>query len=338
MDEQGNIIDRGSVDTSKESYMGLLVGKKIPSDTQVAFESGEKMYWANSILIELGMRPVVVSAQEVRAKARRPNQKSDHRDAFEICDGLRRGIYTSIVYVPTPELQNLRKILSRRQHFVKECTRQRNAAKFLIRNLGLNLHKKLCISTTAGWEQLLNMKEVETIAAYLTMHYQLWKMANQFVNDLEKEMDEASKPFKELLELLQTMPGVGPITSTAFVTALGDASRFRTAAEVASYIGLVPSTYDSGEKQRHGHITKNGPAHLRSLLCEAAHHAGKPSHPMNASWRKHMVKSGYKKAITAIAHRMARILFAMWKHQEAFDPNRLQSSKPTKTYRIKNAA
>lgn len=338
MDEQGKVVDRGSINTIKHEYEELLTRKKIPKDTKVAFESGEKMYWASMVLIEAGMLPVVISAQEVRAKARRQKQKSDHRDAFEICDGLRRDIYTSIVYVPPPEVQQLRKVLSRRRHFVEECTRQINAAKFLVRRVG-NLHRRLGLTTVAGWERLLKEEKVAGIRKYLTMHYQIWKQANEILGALDKELAEACKPFKDLLKLLQTMPGVGPITSSAFVAAIGDMNRFRTAAEVASYIGVVPSTYDSGGKERHGHITKSGPSYLRSLLCEAAHHAARTDHPMHASWKKHMVKSGYKKAVTAIGHRIVRVMFSMWKNGQAFDPTKLQSSgKPTRTYRLKNVA
>lgn len=338
MDAPGNVVDRGSVNTNRYEYAGLLTRNKIPKDTKVAFESGEKMYWATTVLVESGMVPIAVSAQEVRAKARRPNQKSDHRDAFEICDGLRRGIYTSIVYIPPPEIQKLRQILSRRRHFVEECTRQINAARFLVRSTGSS-NRRLGLITETGWERLLNDKTVAGVKKYLGMHYQMWKQAKKSLAVLDKELAEACKPFNELLELLQTMPGVGPITSAAFVAALGSISRFRTAAEVASYIGVVPSTYDSGGKERHGHITKNGPSYIRSLLCEAAHHAARVDHPMHASWKRHMVKGGYKKAVTATGHRVVRILFSMWKNNQVFDPTKLQpAGKPARTYRLKTAA
>jgi transposase len=339
MDEAGKIVDRGSINTTQEEYAGLFFKGKIPAGTKVALESGDKMYWASKILVEAGMQPVVISAQEVRARARRPNQKSDHRDAFEICDGLRRNIYTSIVYVPPPEVQKLRQILSRRRHFVEECTRQINAAKFLVRGVG-DIHRRLGLITVSGWERLLKEEKVASIRKYLTMHYRIWKQAKEILVVLDKELMDACKPFKELLELLQTMPGVGSITSAAFVAAIGDISRFRTAAEVASYIGVVPSTYDSGGKERHGHITKSGPSYVRSLLCEAAHHAARADHPMHPSWKKHMVKSGYKKAVTAIGHRIVRILFSMWKNGQAFDPAKLlpAGAPATRVYKLKRVA
>jgi transposase len=342
MDEPGNVIDRGSINTNRDEYAGMLARNKVPQDTKVGFESGEKMYWATTVLIEVGMTPIAINAHEVRAKARRPNQKSDHRDAFEICDGLRRGIYTSIVYVPTPEVQKLRRILSRRRFFVKEGTRQLNGARFLLRRLGMGDRKRPGLAKDGDWEKLLKSKEHEEIRGHLSMHYEMWKVARKLVAELDGELAEAGKPFKVLLKLLQTMPGVGPITSVAYVAAIGDISRFRTAAEGASYLGLVPSTFDSGERERHGHITKRGPSYVRSLLCECAHHAAKVDHPLHAFWKRRMVRSGYKKAVTAVSHRMAKILFAMWKNNEKFDPEKLRPvepvKKPSRNYRLKRAA
>jgi transposase len=327
MDPTGEVEDRGCIDTTVEGFEGLF-GKKIPAGTEVAFESGEKMYWLSKVLLELEMVPVAVNAREVRARARRPNQKSDQRDAYEICDGLRRGIYTSIVYVPSLEVRRLRQIISRRRHFVKACGMQINAAKFLLRSNGVHLSKRLVLNK-AGWERLMQMDEVSNILEHLKMHKNMWEMAHGFIRALEEELAEASKPFQEVIDLLQTMPGVGPITAVSFVAALGEVKRFKSAAEVASYLGLVPSMYDSGGKQRHGHITKGGPSYVRAVLCECAHHAARKNHPLNADWRRRMVKGGYRKAVIAIAHRMANILFSMWKNMEAFDPAKLQPEKRT---------
>src|SRR5207249_3184524 len=68
--------------------------------TQVALETGTVAFFVARQLSRLGLDAVVVDAHEVRLKAHRPNQKSDGRDALELCEGLRRGIYRSIVHVP----------------------------------------------------------------------------------------------------------------------------------------------------------------------------------------------------------------------------------------------
>ena len=79
----------------------------------------------------------MVDAHEVRLKAHRPNQKSDRRDAFELCEGVRRGIYRSIVHVPCREVSRLRDTLSRRRHFVRLAGAQVGATKALLRAAGL---------------------------------------------------------------------------------------------------------------------------------------------------------------------------------------------------------
>ena len=102
-------------------------------------------------------------------------------------------------------------------------------------------------------------------------------------------------------------PGSMPTT----VAVLSDAQRFPSAKHAASYAGLVPSTAQSGDRDTHGHITKRGSAALRTLLCEAAHHAQRPTHPLHPYFIRLCAKRGYKMAVVAVAHRLCRILFAM---------------------------
>ena len=104
---------------------------------------------------------------------------------------------------------------------------------------------------------------------------------------------------------------------------LGTPDRFPTSSHVVSYIGLAVSTYSSGERERYGHITKRGSAELRMLLCEAAHHAANIRHPLNPYFRRISARHGYQKAVVAVAQRLARILFQMWRKGEAFDVRQL---------------
>jgi hypothetical protein len=99
-------------------------------------------------LARLGLDPLVVDAHEVRTKALRPNQKSDRRDALELCEGLRRGSYRSVVHVPPEPIERLRETLGRRRHFVRLKTMQVNAAKRLLRTAASGL------SQAAAWPRL----------------------------------------------------------------------------------------------------------------------------------------------------------------------------------------
>src|SRR5262245_64517856 len=97
---------------------------------------------------------MVVDAREVRLKAHRPTQKSDRRDAFELCDGLRRGIYRAIVHVPPRPVARLRETLARRRHVVRLETAQVNAVKRLLRGAGLGRLSR-SLGTEVGWAKLL---------------------------------------------------------------------------------------------------------------------------------------------------------------------------------------
>jgi hypothetical protein len=108
-------------------------------------------------------------------------------------------------------------------------------------------------------------------------------------------------------------------------------------------VGIVPSTYDSGESEKHGHITKSGSPSVRGVLCEAAHHAARPTHPLHPYWVRLFRKGGYKKAVIGVTNRMSRILFQMWRNGEEFTINKLNivnervEVKKTVYYRLKTA-
>ena len=107
------------------------------------------------------------------------------------------------------------------------------------------------------------------------------------------------------------------------IAVFSDVRRFPTAKHAASYAGLVASTYDSGERVQHGHITRRGSSELRSMLCEAAHHAGRSNNPFHPSFANLCVRRGYKMAVIAVAHRICRIAWAMLYRGHDFDVARL---------------
>jgi transposase len=136
-DERGEEVGRGEVPTSAEGFAGLRARYQLGGSTAVALESGTMAFFAARRLRQLGLSALVVDAREVRMKAHRPRQKSDTRDALELCEGLRRGVYRAIVHVPPDEVEQLRNTLSRRRHFVRLGTAEINAAKKMVRSAGL---------------------------------------------------------------------------------------------------------------------------------------------------------------------------------------------------------
>jgi transposase len=150
--------------------------------------------------------------------------------------------------------------------------------------------------------------------------------------------------FADPLRRLQTIPGVGSIVASTAIAVFADVGRFPDAKHAASYAGLVPATCQSGERDAHGRITKRGAAELRAMLCEAAHHASRPTHPLQPYFAQLCARRGYKMAVVAVAHRLARIMFAMLRDASDFDVGKLAvergpfERKVVRLYRRKPAA
>ena len=110
---------------------------------------------------------------------------------------------------------------------------------------------------------------------------------------------------------MPTIPGVGPIGALTVIAVFSEVERFPSANHVASYAGLVPATYQSGTRDHHGHITKQGSGELRAMLCEAAQHARRADHPLHPYFAALSAKRGYRMAVIAVAQRLCRSMFAM---------------------------
>ena len=114
---------------------------------------------------------------------------------------------------------------------------------------------------------------------------------------------------------LMTVPGIGPITALAYVTAIDDPGRFRKARSVGAFLGLTPRRYQSGEVERAGRVSKCGDGLVRTLLFEAAGvlltRVRRPS-PLKAWGLRLAKRSGAKKAKVAVARKLAVILHCIW--------------------------
>jgi transposase len=323
-DEAGTIVARGAISTTAEGLASWCRDYRLPVDTPVALETGTAAFYVARALAALQLRPVVIDAHEVRRKAHRPSQKSDRRDAFELCEGLRRGLYRSVVHIPPPAISALRTTLSRRRHFIRIQTAEVNAAKRLLRGPGWTLSTRASLRCAGSWDRLLlALAARPELQSHVRFHYAVWQQAGEQVRAVDHLLGELAHSLRDDVHRLETVPGVGPIVALTTIAVFADVSRFASAKHAASYAGLVPSTYQSGDCDRHGHITKRGSAELRAMLCEAAHHACRPSHPLHPYFAKLCTRRGYKMAVVAVAHRLCRLLYTLLRDRTTFQPARL---------------
>ena len=157
------------------------------------------------------------------------------------------------------------------------------------------------------------------------------------IGELEKRVTGVEKQLEALaaqtpvVALLRTIPGVGLLTGTALVGFVGDVQRFRSGRHFASYLGLTPREYSSGLRHRLGRISKLGDVYLRTLLIHGARAvlvgAQAKSNPDRLrAWALQIQgRCGNNKAAIALANRLARIVWAVWKSGKPFE-SRLQVS------------
>lgn len=323
-DEEGTVVGRGAVPTTPEGLARVCQDYHLPPGTAVGLETGTSAFYVARAIAALHLTPIVVDAHEVRRKAHRPSQKSDRRDAFEVCDGVRRGLYRSVVHIPSPAVSTLRTALSRRRHFVRIQTAEVNATKRLLRGAGWLVGTRTSLRSATSWDRLLAaLAAAPELEGHVRLHYAVWRQAGEQVRAVDHLLADLARPLREDMRRLEAVPGVGPVVALTALAVFADVHRFASAKHVASYAGLVPSTYQSGTCDRHGHITKRGSAELRTMLCEAAHHARRPAHPLHPYFMKLCARRGYKVAIVAVAHRLCRLLYALLRDETDFQPTRL---------------
>jgi transposase len=154
---------------------------------------------------------------------------------------------------------------------------------------------------------------------------------------LNQELADAAERFAGLVaedpivKRLTTCPSVGPISATAFVAALDTVHRFagrRGAAQVTSYLGLVPRESSSGEHQQRGRVMRSAHPYVRVLLVQAAWRICRSSDARAAAlrtWAQAIAhRRGKNIAIVALARRLTRILYAMWRDDIDYQPDRIR--------------
>jgi len=148
------------------------------------------------------------------------------------------------------------------------------------------------------------------------------------IREHDREIERLGSEVYPAVQLLREVPGVGPLTALAFVLVVGDPKRFQKSRDVGAYIGVVPRQDQSGDTDKQLPITKNGDGLLRRLLVQSAHHVlghfGKEC--QLRTWGLALAARGgrnaKKRAVVAVARKLAVLLHAMWKRGDHFDPQR----------------
>jgi len=239
--------------------------RQFPAGTRIGMEATGNCQWFVELMMRLGHAVLVGDAAKIRASDSR-QQKHDKRDARLLVQLLAEDRFPQI-WVPSREQKDLRQLLIHRYKLVRIRAQVKNGLQHLAMNQGVLKKRKLW--SRAGEKVLRELPLAPWASRRREDLFKVREMLNGQIDLLDRAVVEAAEK-NEKARLLMTQPGVGPITSMAFVLTMGDVSRFQRGKQVASYLGLIPREYSSGGHQRLGSISKQGNTFLRMLLVEAA--------------------------------------------------------------------
>ena len=287
--------------------------RQLPGPALIGMESTGNSQWFVEMATTAGHDLWVGDAARIRASDSR-QQKHDRRDAELILKLLLEGRFPRI-WTPSGEEKDLRQLLIHRYKLVRLRATVKNELQHLAMNQGVTKKRKLW--SKAG-EHVLHALPLKPWAS--RRREDLGKvrgMLDEQIGSLDAAVISAAEQ-NERAKLLMTQPGVGPITSLAFVLTLGDVHRFQRGKQVASYLGLIPREYSSGGKQRLGSISKQGNRFMRMLLVEAAQVAVRCDPQMRNEYLHRCHRKAKGVAKVAAARKLAIRLYWMLRSNTAY--------------------
>jgi transposase len=296
--------------------------RQLSGPARIGLESTGNCHWFVDLLAELGHEVWIGDAAKIRAKQVR-KQKTDRRDAAHILDLLIKNDFPRI-WTPSRQERDQRQLLIHRYKLVTLRARVKNELQHLALNQGLQKGRSLW--SKDGQKLLRELPLQHWAGERRTNLLELLKTMDQKMVVLDLAVKKAAEE-NEKACLLMTQPGVGPITSLAFVLTIGDATRFQRGKQIASYLGLIPREYSSAGKQRLGSITKQGNRFMRMLLVEAAQVAVRYDPQFRSEYLHRCHQKPKAVAKVAVARKLAIRLFWMLRTNKPYsEVVRIESS------------
>jgi transposase len=295
-----------------------------PAIKQVGFEAGTLTQYLTYGLQAAGFEVICLEARQVAATLAAMRNKTDRNDARGLAQILRSGWYRR-VHVKSLESHQVRALLSSRKTILSKCVDLENELRGLLKIFGVRLAPRVghgsfdqAVRTTVTGDPLLARALVPLLDARTVLYKTYLKLDNAVKAIVRSD---------PICQRLMSVPGVGPVTSLTFKVGVDDPGRFRSSRTVAAHFGLTPRRYQSGETDNPGRISKAGDADVRRALYTAAHALMTRSDAWSTlkAWGLRLAKiRGHRRAVVAVARKLAVILHRMWLDGTGFRASRIE--------------
>jgi len=310
LNQTGQIVHRSQVRTI-DQMMSIL--RCLPDRFEVCYEASCAYGHFHDLLRPVASRVLVAHPGRLHLIFRSSN-KNDRKDAERLAKLLYLG-ETPTVHVPSIDVRTWRELINCRSQVVAKRTRAKNTIRALLRCAGEtpSRHPSLWTKKGMAWLRQLNLP---TVSQQLRRDLLLEEIdtLNRQLRRIEQELNRRAHQTPAVSQL-RSIPGVGARTAEAMVAFVDDPHRFRQAKSVGRYFGLVPSQDQSGDRNRLGHITREGAPVVRRLVAEAAWQACRRSPTVRAFFDRVQRGDPLRKKIALVAttHYLVRVMWAMLK-------------------------
>ena len=325
LEETGEVLLEQKLPTTAKAMKEVF--GKVPR-SRIALETGMHSPWVSRLLSELGHEVIVAHARNVRliGESRRKDDRFDARTLARLAR-IDPELLGPVQHRSRKAQADLT-VIRARAGLVRARTSLLNTARGLTKSYGERLRgcsprkvnrelaEGLSPELQSALQPLLN--EIESLSEHIREY-----------NDRVQQIAQESYPEVARLEQVK---GVGTLIALTYVLALEEPRRFRKSRDVGCYVGLQPGRRNSGQSEPQLHISKEGDPYLRTLLVQGAHHILGPFGVDSdlRRWGLRLAerggKNGKKRAVIAVARKLAVLLHRLWVSGEVYEPPQQQSS------------
>jgi transposase len=318
--ENGNEVGY-RVELNEDGVAGFL--KRLGPDVEAVLEASTNSFTLYDLMAPYVGRVVVAHAAQTRG-ASSHHVKTDRKDARVLAKLLKAGFVKS-VWVPNADQRSLRNLVE----FRVELSKQRAAT---INRLRALFRQEMLKPQVSDLFHGKGRQFVETMAWAVPLHGTLAKSLLGLYSGLDIELQQVELALTELsrqsrdMQLLMTIPGIGPVLAAQIVSQIGDINRFESPGKLAAYAGLVPRVVQTGKTSFTAGISRHSRTLLRSSLCQAVFHAARRPGRLQQFYQK--VRQRRPAGVTQIAC-AHKLLTAIWHMLKCGEPYQDQDTALT---------
>jgi transposase len=318
LNQDGEVMETGKIRTREKDLRGYF---EVHKRMRVAMECGTHSPWISRLLEGLGHEVIVANTRKIEAITSNESKFDDH-DAEQLAIFAHfdpRLLYP--IQHRSAERQRDLSLIQARRTLVQARTMIINSARGLVKSMGGRLPK----CSSESFEQKAKSAVPANLVGLVTPLLEQVTLLNEQIKNMDHQIEELEKRYPEIIRL-RSAPGVGPLVAAAYVLTINGAHSMAHSRQAGAFLGLRPRKKQSGDSDPQCRITKTGNNYLRALLVQSAHHILGRCGPDSAlkQWGLKLAasggKRGKKRAVVAVARKLAVILHRMWSSNQNYQP------------------